>query len=54
MCGDDGSCVVVDLLCQAAMQPIEDLDPEMLRVVIDTAADLVDRAQQALASWGPG
>lgn len=54
MCGDDDSCVVVNLLCRAAMEPIEDLDPEDLRALILTAADLVDRAQQALASWGPG
>lgn len=53
MCDGDGSCVVLDLLCRAASEPIEDLDPEDLRALIDTARDLVDRAEMALAAWGP-
>lgn len=42
---------VLDHLCAAAMEPIEQLDPEVLRDVVDTCRDLIDRAEQALRDW---
>ena len=45
--------IVMELLDQLAEWDLEDEDPEVLRSVIDTGTDLVRRAEEALAAWGP-
>lgn len=45
---------VLEKLCEAAQLPIEECDPEVLRDVISTCRDLLDRAETALALWGEG
>lgn len=43
---------VLDHLCEAAQVPIEECEPQVLRDVISTCRDIIERAETALDAWG--